>query len=297
MSGESEGPEEDVIDVHVQALFQGKPGLDLSTIEASVPEEIRESLGLLQFLARSPRREMPLVHDAVAIRLGLVEAPEGPPQKVDTSDPVTRAVEEVTHRFAIDATRAPTDGTGFVRRFDCRTMVENVLVVATDDLERPAAVAAHARSAFALSDELSAVAYSSPSAEQAVVLTYADCHQKLEPAKGWNDQWGGFDLAPLVLVLSRYFEQSDPQWETIVGLEPSTTLDQLDEEVARAVAAMKRDLHGKRVLLDHKIAARDLAISTADETFVGWTLGAQRSEVTSESIVDDVRRLAGTEEA
>lgn len=44
---------------------------------------------------------------------------------------------------------------------------------------------------------------------------------------------------------------------------------------------MKRDLHGKRVLLDHKIAARDLAISTADETFVGWTLGAQRSEVTA----------------
>lgn len=295
MSGETDDLDEDIIDTRVQSFFDWTPGSDLDVVDADVSEEVRRSLKIVPFLATSPRRDMPLALDAVAIRLGLVGAPTGTPEPVAATDDVARAIEEITHRFSIDVSPAMTDETEFVRRYDCRSMVENVLVVVTDVLDRPAAVLAHARSAFALSDELSAVAYSSPSAQEALVLTYADCHQKLEPARGWSDQGEGFDLGPLVLVLSRYFEQSDPQWETVGGLGPSTTLDEFDADVTRSVVGMKRDLAEKRVLLSHKIAARDLVISIEDATLAGWVHGAQRSEMTSESIVDDIREIVRTE--
>ena len=100
-----------------------------------------------------------LRHDPVAIRLGLVGIPSGPPDQAtaDRDDPVTAAVADIEHRFSVACSPAATDGTEFERRFECRSMVENVLVVVVPDGTTRIAMSAHARSAFALADDLSAV--------------------------------------------------------------------------------------------------------------------------------------------
>lgn len=54
---------------------------------------------------------MPLVHDAVAIRLGLVEAPEGPASNQYLQPGRSTAVEEVAHavRDRCDEGHQPTE--------------------------------------------------------------------------------------------------------------------------------------------------------------------------------------------
>lgn len=285
------GPTDDLIEAYLRSLRDGSPPPDLSDLEPNDAEEARLTLDVVEVLVNSGPSEVELAHDPVAIRLGLVGTPEGQPVSSAPDDAVTAAVRETERRYSFLASPAATDGTDFERRFECRSMVEHVLVVVSPDPIGPSLRAAHARSAFALSDELSAVVYCSAAATGAVALTYGDCHDKLEPGTGWRPGGDGFNGEPLAVALGRYFEQSDPRWEAVQALDGLDTWEDLAGDVAAVVAGTLRRLATTAVQLPHKRAARDFVTRQPETQFREWATRVQRAEADAERLITEIRQL------
>jgi hypothetical protein len=284
-------PGEDPIDAQLRFLTEGGEAPDLAGLTPEEAAEVRARLDIVAALLNVGPSDVDLRHDPVAIRLGLVEPPTGDPIAANSDDPVTEAVREAERRFSLVATRTPTDGTEFERRFECRSMVENVLVVVAPDPSRYGLCAAHARSAFAMSDELSAVVYCSDAASEAIVFTYGDCHDKIEPSLGWQSGHRRGGLETLGVVLGRYFEQSDPRWEAVQSLEGLDTWEGLAEDVAAVVGAVLQRVAGSTVQLAHKRTARDLVSAIPETTFRGWATQVQRGEADAATLAGAIRTL------
>ena len=280
-------PDDDLIEQHLRAVAQGAVGPDLSDLDPAAQDEARQLLDIVDALVNAGPAEIPLPSDPVAVRLGLVEPPDGPP--VDhTDDAVTDAVREAERRYSFVASPALTDATPFERRFECRSMVEHVLVVVTPEPRNFALNAAHARSAFALSDEISAVAYSSADGETSGVLTYGDCHDNLSPATGWRSDPEGLAAEPLVVALGRYFEQSDPRWETVQTLSDLDAWDGLAQDVAAVVAAGLQRVEASRPQLPHKQAARGYVVAEPETVFREWVTRIQRGDVGGPDVAEEI---------
>ena len=284
-------PPEDLIEAQVRHLTEGGPAPDLAGLSPEETDEVRRTLEIVDALVNAGPSDTDLRHDPVAIRLGLVEPPTGEPRAVSPGDPVTEAVREAERRFSFVAALAATDGTDFERRFECRSMVEHVLVVVAPDPTRAGLCAAHARSAFAISNELSAVAYCSNAGTEAFVLTYGDCHDKVEPSVGWRAGHGPGRSELLAVALGRYFEQSDPQWEAVRSLEGLDTWEGLAEDVAAVVGAVMQRVARSGVQLAHKKTARDFVVRQSEETFRDWATRVQQGEADAATLLGEIREL------
>ncbi len=286
-----EPSDEDLIEEQLRFLREGGSAPDLGGLSPEEAAQVRAKLEIVEALANVGPSDVDLRNDPVAIRLGLVEAPSGDPVETDSDDPVTASVREAERRFSFVATRAATDGTEFERRFECRSMVENVLVVVAPDPNRQSQCAVHARSVFALSDELSAVAYCSAAAADASVFTYGDCHDKIDPASGWATGHPGDGSEPLSVALGRYFERSDPRWEAVESLEGLDTWEGLAEDVAAVVAAVTQRVARSTPQLPHKRFARDAVAALPESLFQSWAERVQSREVDAATIGRDIREL------
>ena len=284
---------DEVIDEYLRFLLDGGPEPALSDLDDELSGAAAGVLVVMEALVDAAPGSPLLEHDPVAIRLGLVRVPSGPPGQatVDRDDPVTAAVADVEHRFSVVCSPAATDGTGFERRFECRSMVEKVLVVVVPVGTSRTAMSAHARSAFALADDLSAVVYTTATGADSVVLTYAECHRMLDPASGWTEASNGPDGESLEMALGRYLEKSDPQWGEIQGLDMSDVLGGIDADVVTIVEEVKQKLASARPRLEHKKEAKVFALGCADVVFIEWARRVQRGSLSGDGLLGELRSL------
>ena len=287
---------DELIEEYLRFLRNGPPEPDLSDLDDDVSRAAASVLRVVEALVDAAPGSPALRHDPVAIRLGLVGVPSGPPglATADREDPVTVAVTDVEHRFSVACSPAATDGTEFERRFECRSMVENVLVVVVPDGTTRIAMSAHARSAFALADDLSAVAYTTAAGAESVVLTYAESHRMLDPASGWTETPSVSDGEPLEIAVGRYFERSDPQWGEIKGLDISDVLGGIDADAVAIVQEVKQELASTKPRLDHKKEARAFVLGCDEGVFNDWAWRIQRRSASAEDLLAEIRSLIGT---
>lgn len=286
---------EDLVDEQLRFLRDGGPEPDLSLLDEDVSKTAATALDVVEALVDAAPGRPQLAHDAVAVRLGFVEPPTGLADTAtgDRGDPVTAAVLDLGQRFALTSSPAATDGTEFERRFECRSMVENVLVVVAPAGTSGAALSAHARSAFALAPDLSAVAYTTADGLDAVVFTYAESHRMLEPASGWTETAVDVVREPLSISLGRYIERSDPRWEQVHRLEASDVFAGIDADAANIVADARSALEAAAPKLRHKKTARAVVLGCDDDLLIGWAQRVQRGQVTAEDLVEELRDVIG----
>lgn len=284
-------PIDELMEQQLRSLREGGESLDLSHLPDDEASEARDLLDIVDALAYAGPAEVKLVHDPVAIRLGLVDPPRGEPFVPGDDDPVGDAVRDLESRFSFVASPAHTDGTDFVRRFECRSVVEHVLVVVSPNPVNHPLNARHARSAFALSEELSAVAYCAADATQGTVLTFGDCHSKVDPARGWLSATDGFSSDPLGLALGRYFEQSDPQWEAVRKLGDVDMLAGTAEDVVTSVERVIQGLATSKPRLPHKSKARDFVLAQSETLFTDWATRIQLREANGTVIAEEIMAL------
>ena len=287
---------DELVEEYLRFLREGGPEPNLSGLEDELSSAAVNALKVMEALVDATPGSPPLERDPVAIRLGLVGAPTGAPVQAsaDRDDPVTAAVADVEHRFSVACTPAATDGTEFERRFECRSMVENVLVVVVPDGTTRTAMSAHARSAFALAEDLSAVAYTTAAGTESVVLTYAESHRMLDPASGWTETPSVSDGESLEIALGRYLERSDPRWGEIQGLEMSDVLGGIDADVVAIVQEVKQELASTRPRLEHKKEARALALGCDDGIFIDWARRIQRRSASGDDVLAEIHSLIET---
>lgn len=284
---------EGLVEEQLRFLRQGGPEPDLTGLDVEATGMAAQALKIIETLVNAAPTSPPLTNDPVAIRLGLVGAPTGAPrtETSDPGDPVTAAVVDVEHRFSVTALQAATDGTAFERRFECRSMVENVLVVAVPEGTSRAAMSAHARGAFALADHLSAIAYTSAAATNSVVLTYSDSHEVLNPSSGWRSAAAGIAGEPLPIALGRYFERSDPQWDQVERLDASDALAGIDTDAEAIVRRVKDTLTIANPRLDFKKDARSFVLELPDTVLVDWARRVQSEGANADEILGELRSL------
>ena len=287
---------DELVEEYLRFLREGGPEPDLSGLEDELSSAAVNALKVMEALVDATPGSPPLERDPVAIRLGLVGAPTGAPVQAsaDRDDPVTAAVADVEHRFSVACTPAATDGTEFERRFECRSMVENVLVVVVPDGTTRTAMSAHARSAFALAEDLSAVVYTTAAGTESVVLTYAESHRMLDPASGWTETPSVSDGESLEIALGRYLERSDPRWSEIQGLDMSDVLGGIDADVVAIVQEVKQELASTRPRLEHKKEARALALGCDDGIFIDWARRIQRRSASGDDVLAEIHSLIET---
>ena len=287
---------DELVEEYLRFLREGGPEPDLSGLEDELSSAAVNALKVMEALVDATPGSPPLERDPVAIRLGLVGAPTGAPVQAsaDRDDPVTAAVADVEHRFSVACTPAATDGTEFERRFECRSMVENVLVVVVPDGTTRTAMSAHARSAFALAEDLSAVVYTTAAGTESVALTYAESHRMLDPASGWTETPSVSDGDSLDIALGRYLERSDPRWSEIQGLDMSDVLGGIDADVVAIVQEVKQELASTRPRLEHKKEARALALGCDDGIFIDWARRIQRRSASGDDVLAEIHSLIET---
>ena len=284
---------DELIEQYLRFLREGGPEPDLSGLEDELSSAAANVLKVMEALVDATPGSPPLEHDPVAIRLGLVGEPSGPPSHAtaDRDDPVTAGVADLEHRFSVACSPAATDGTEFERRYECRSMVENVLVVVVPDGTTQTAMSAHARGAFALADDLSAVAYTTTAGAGSVVLTYAESHRMLDPASGWTEASSVFDGESLEIALGRYLERSDPQWGEIQGLDISDVLAGIDADAEVIVQDVMQELASTRPRLEHKKEARVFALGCDDGMFIDWARRIQRRSASGDDVLAEIHSL------
>ena len=297
MAGDSDPmiPDE-LIEEYLQFLREGGPEPDLTDLGDELSGAAVSAFKVLEALVDATPGSPPIERDPVAIRLGLVGAPTGAPVETwaDRDDPVTAAVADVERRFSVVCTPAATDGTEFERRFECRSMVENVLIVAVPEGTSRAAMSAHARSAFALAEDLSAVAYTTTVGTESAVLTYAESHGMLDPASGWAESPTVSAGESLQIALGRYLERSDPRWGEIQGLVMSDVLGGIDADVVAIVQEVKQELASTRPRLEHRKEARAFVLGCEDEIFIDWARRVQRRSASGDDLLAEIHSLIET---
>lgn len=283
----------DLVEQQLEFLSGGGPRPEAESEDLRGIEDAAELINVVNALVDSSPPSPPLAQDPVAIRLGLVTAPDGEPAALRSDDPITSSIREIRHRFSLDVVPAPTDGTSFERRLECRSIVENILVVVAPSEASRSAIAVHARGAFALAEDLSAVAYTDETASDSTVMTYTDCHQRLEPESGWRVGISDSEPESLLLALSRYLERSDPKWEDVQSLEASEVLSGMDLDATAVVHGVLEALASSRPRLDHKRLARDRIGHIEPNVFVGWALDVQQGRLDATGLLESIRRRIG----
>lgn len=285
----------ELIEAQLRFLREGGDAPDTSDLDVEALRTASQVFEVMEALVNAGPKSPALGNDPIAIRLGLVVPPSGEPapEASTPNDPVTAAVSEIMRRFTVEASPATTDGTNFERRFECRSLVENVLVVVVPDNVGAASMATHARGAFVLGPDLSAVAYTTADASTSLILTYGDCHQLLEPETGWASAPAPLTDAPLAMELSRYFEQSDPRWEEVQMLKASDTLEGLADDAVAVVEDTMRKVAESSPRLDHKREARTFVLDQESGVFIAWAHGLQRGTTTIDAILEEISTRVG----
>lgn len=283
----------DFVDAQLQYLRGEGPKPDLSGLTDAARDAVAGMLELVEAMADSLPPSPPIDEDPVAIRLGLVDQVSSNGLPAHEVDPVVESAQALAFRFngAIEvdeATTLPLDGVGRPVVL-CRSLAEIVLVVALD-LEGSWPTAADARPLFQESAELSAVAFTSPDATQAVVVTRSESAGRLIPAIGWEE---GTSLRwePLEIALGRHLDRSMPRWEDVASLPSGELLEDLVSEARSIVGSELTRVAKTRPRLGHKRQARDFVAEIDAARFIAWLDAVRARRASGEEVASQISEL------
>lgn len=282
----------DLIDAQLRYLRGEGPEPSLADLPNGDRTEAQRLLQLVDALADSLPAPPPMAEDPVAIQLGLVEASGGSVWPLRSTDPIMMSVQELSYRLggAIDAEvasyRAPDDSCGGLI---CRSLAEVVFVVVVSDAgELP--TSRHARPIFHDYPELSAVAFCSPDATRASVVTYAEAVDRLIPARSWVTP-AVLAWEPLGIALGRHFDRSIPRWEEVSRLETSNSLEDLSADILSVVDVEIKRVARLRPRLHHKRHARDFVASIDKMHFEDWVAAVRAHRLSGEQLDAEITDL------
>lgn len=275
---------------------------DLSGLSEAEAEDVRSSFAMVDALWGSRPASPPIERDPVAARLGLTDA--GPAGDLlagqEQLEPVGQAVQGLTHRYPrlVEVeSAAATAGTVETLRplFVCRSLAERVSVIEFAPGSTALPGTREALDVFHADVDITAVAFTSSDAQAARILTFPDCHRRLDPDAGWKDVADALAWEPLDIALGRYFEQSIMHWDDVGGLDPSGALDDLTNDIATVAHVRQRVVTASRPRLDHKRDARDYLAAVPAEVFVGWLSDVYAAGLTGEELADRISEYVRTE--
>lgn len=290
-------------------LFLRGRGLepDLSALPPSRREEIREQFKIVKALADREPELPPLEQDPVARRLGLV----GPSasssalilpgvlrRDAGATDLLEVSLEEVAFRFQgrIVIERAPAwspDAPQGLRALaQCAVLAEAVAVFIGDTDPREELPERLTRF-FRLRPEVSAACVSSPDAEQAVVFSPADVTRSLDPALGWLDPHRPNSPEPLVLALSRFFEQRLPRWDRLAAEDVFATMDTLDAGAAEVLDAQIASALRARLRLEFRKDGQRVLGEIDRTRMVSLVVAVQTGDMEPDEFVEELTEMAG----
>lgn len=284
----------DLIDAQLQYLRGEGPKPELSDLTDADRDAVAGMLELVEAMADSLPPSPPIDEDPVAIRLGLVGQVSSNGLPAHEVDPVVESAQALAFRFngaiAVDeATNLPLDGVEWRPVVLCRSLAEIVLVVALDP-EGSWPTAADARPLFQESAELSAVAFTSPDATQAVVVTRSESAGRLIPAKGWEEATS-LRWEPLDIALGRHLDRSIPRWEDVASLPSGELLEDLESEARSIVESELTRVAKTRPQLGHKRQARDFVAEIDAARFIAWLDAVRARRASGEEVASQISEL------
>jgi hypothetical protein len=289
-------------------LFLRGRGLepDLSDLPPSRQEEIREQFKIVKALADRGSELPPLEQDPVARRLGLVEPgasssalPGVRHRDAGAGDLLESSLDEVAFRFQgrVIIERAPAwspDAPYGLRPVaQCAVLAEAVAVF-TGDTDARADLPERLTRFFRLR-EVSAVCVSSPDAERAVVFSPADVTRSLNPALGWLDPHYPNSPEPLVLALSRFFEQRLPRWDRVAAADVFATMDAPHAEAAEVLDGQIASALRARPRLEFKKDGQRLLAEIDRARMASLVVAVQTGDLDPDELVEELTEMAGTE--
>lgn len=297
----------DLIEQYLLFLRGRGPEPDASMLPSDRRAKVIEQFEILAALADRGPELPPLDDDPVAIRLGVVEdrvlntagacdsgLPHSDGSKVD---PVKISLQELASRFDQRVTVdfapawAPQAPAALRPVAQCTALGEivAVFIAAVDEwAQEPESVAVF----FRRHPDISAVGLVSMDAERAVVLTAADSHHSIDPARGWLAPHSPSSPEPLGVALGRHFDRYLPQWERVADLNEVLGLGDLSAlaydvsaaQIAETLRAKPRLAHKKEAI--RALAALDPSAITA------VVVEVQQGHLTADEFIERLARLA-----
>jgi hypothetical protein len=283
------------------------PEPDLSDLPPSRREEIREQFKIVKALADREPELPPLEQDPVARRLGLVGpgasssaliVPGVGHWDAGAGDLLEASLDEVAFRFQgrIVIERAPAWSTdapqGLQAVAQCVVLAEAVAVF-VGDTDARAALPERLTWFFRLRPEVSAACVSSPDAEQTVVFCPADVTRSLNPALGWLDPHRPNSPEPLVLALSRFFEQRLPRWDRVAAADMVATTDALDAEAPTVLDAQIASALRARPRLEFRKDGQRVLAEIDRTRLVSLVAAVQIGDLDPDEFVEKLTEMAG----
>lgn len=279
----------DFIDAQLDYLQGRGPAPDLSGLVDEGRTEVAQILEIVEVLADYLPTPPPPDEDPVAMQLALAEA-------IDTSLlgsgiplPVMMSIEDLCSRFggAIQPEVADTGlPSGAQASLVCRSLAEVVIISIPNASDLPKA-SRDALPIFAEHPEVTAIAFCSPDASRATVVTHSQSAGHLIPADGHMTSTE-LTWEPLEIALGRYLERSIPRWEEVSRLPSGDTLDPLIVDVSGVVASELARVARLRPRLPHKQDARDFVIKIENSQIKGWVEAMRAGEVSQDALVNEI---------
>jgi hypothetical protein len=296
---------DDLIERYVLFLRGRGPEPDLSVLPVDRRAEVMEQLEIVAALADREIELPPIEEDSVAMRLGLVEARRSNQMDAIQSsseddcaeDPVTASLDNLAFRFngqiTIDNVRAwtPPAPAGLDPVAKCIALGEvlAVLVADVEDWSRePETVAKF----FRQHPDISAVALVSADAERAIVLTAADAHDSVDPARGWLAPHSPSSPEPLSIALGRHLDQCLPAWDRVAKLDELLILGDLTMTASEISSAQIAEALRARPRLAHKKDALRALAAIDSSAIAAVVVEVQSGQLARGELVDRIARLA-----
>lgn len=282
------------------------PEPDLSDLPPGRREEIREQFKIVKALADRGPELPPLEQDPVARRLGLVGpgAPSSAPilagvrrRDAGAGDLLEASLDEVAFRFQgrVAIERAPAwspDTPQDLRPLaQCGVLAEAVAVF-VGDIDARAELPDRLTRFFRLRPEISAACVSSPDAEQAMVFSPADVTRSLNPVVGWIDPHYPNSPEPLVLALSRFFEQRLPRWDRVAASDVFATIDSLDAGTAEVLDAQIASALRAPLRLEYRKAGQRVLAKIDRTRMVSLVVAVQTGDLDPDELVEKLTEMA-----
>lgn len=289
MQGHDDNLINDLVDAQLQYLQGRGTAPDLTDLNDEDRTEIAQILELVEVLADSLPAPPPIDEDPVAIQLALAEAMDVSIPDVRIPTPVMMSVQDLCSRFggAIQPEVADASPSiGIQAALMCRSLSEVVIISIPDVSELPK-TSRDALPIFIDHPEVTAVAFSSPDASRATVVTNSQSVGYLIPAED-HVTFGELHWEPLGIALGRYLERSIPRWEEVNRLPADETLDPLVVDVTGVVNSQLHRVRRLRPRLPHKREARDFVAQVKHSRIKRWVEAARTGEVSRDALISDV---------
>jgi hypothetical protein len=140
--------------------------------------------------------------------------------------------------------------------------------------------------------DISAVCLTSPDALDAVLLTAADAHPSVDPARGWLEPGVHVPAAPLEVSLGRYFEARLPHWDRVAGLGELIDLGDVTSDATAVATTTLAQARRGRPRLPHRRAAVAALRALEPTDVAGVLVDVQAGRLSGDALISRLSALS-----